>query len=86
MVILTALVQKLIIGHKDNFMKPIPILILCFSLIFIAKCERKIVKIENCTANEKIAKVELCELKDGKFNGVFNILESMDEFMVRLFD
>ena len=42
-------------------------------------------KIENCTANEDITKIERCDVKDGKFSGVFNMLESMDEFMVRFF-
>lgn len=66
-------------------MQLIPIFIISCYLILLSKCERKFVKIENCTANAKMTKIERCDVKDGKFSGVFNILESLDEFMVGFF-
>lgn len=59
------------------------ILVIFFKLILLSKCERKFLKIENCTSNAKVTRIEQCEIKNGKFEGVFNILESLDEFMVK---
>lgn len=53
-------------------------------LILEIKCERKLLKIENCTTDEKIIRMDRCELNEGKLNVVINFIEPQDEYMVRL--
>lgn len=54
-----------------------------FIIIFPICCERKFLKIENCTVNTEIAKIDTCELKDGVLKVGFKLLEPLNEFYVR---
>jgi hypothetical protein len=57
-------------------------------ILFISqsKCENKFLKFDNCSANSKVARVELCEITDGKMNVIFNITKPLDEFLVRIWN
>lgn len=52
--------------------------------IFEGLCERRYLRIENCTADPGVARIELCDIIDGKYNFVAEILEPQDDFFVSL--
>ena len=65
-------------------MKHTRIIFLFIITIFRSKCEKKFLKIENCTTNEKVAVVKLCELHDGKFSATITVTKPLNEFLVRI--
>lgn len=61
-------------------------LILCLIfLIFPIECERRALKMDNCSVNDKIAEIKRCDLADGKVNTGFNIIVPQNEFFVSSF-
>ena len=64
-------------------MKHIQFIFVYILTISLSKCENRFLKVDNCTANNKVARVELCEINDGKLNAIFNITKPLDEFLVR---
>lgn len=52
-------------------------------LISPLKFEKKILKIENCTADKKLARIKQCELENGKMSIVYDIIKPVEKCDVR---
>ncbi|KAL7011501.1 hypothetical protein ACKWTF_014290 [Chironomus riparius] len=63
-------------------MKFIQVIILFILFIYQSECEKRFLKIDNCTANSKVAKIDLCEISDGKLSANFDIIKPLDEFLI----
>lgn len=63
-------------------MEPKLTIFIIFFSVFPLKGERKFLKIENCTADDNVARITTCEIKDGVLSAGMEILKPQNEFIV----
>lgn len=55
-----------------------------FGMFLLAKCDKRFLKIDNCTSDVNLAKIERCEIVDGKCFIVFNVKKPVYKAKVRI--
>ena len=54
-----------------------------FNSIFLFNCDKKFLKVKNCTSNENLSHITRCDLVDGKVSIVYDIIKPINKAMVR---